>query len=740
MSLPLTPPAFSDMSNPSGVAPLTGQSVVDPNNPINKFVQEHVSPLVSPFINEFNDSPMGKAFQGKFNEVIPALKKRAADVASGKVPVMFGGEMEMTPGAGMGLGEVPTPNDLSMGNYVFDKGGNLVKNANPKPPTYAIKQEAPKSGFTPEELAQNREVPPKTTADQPVPVKPTYSKPGDLSGRQVVQQKLNGIDNYQLPQTYGGNRASFEATDKSVMQNDIGGNTFDQVLHNLNAAKQRVWNDTIQIAKNDQTPVSVNTELMPYVDKYLNTAVADGTIQADFATQAKANFYYRLLDKVKTDNPGNPDAIIDPNGANLSKEQLLYLNKAANELSSSAYNDFNAQKTGLNAQQQIDVALSRGVNDALTNALPDAKTNLIKYSSMTRIGDNITPAMRNQDLTIAKLPIINKGIPGTGLIRRVGAAAVGGDPLAMGTLGIAGAAGLYGANKLGLLKPVEDSIASTFGYFPKSNADQTQNKPQGDNSHNNSITQGVNSDGYFSVTSIPASSGDVKLDAGGHITLPSPTQIKDANGQVIGIDTNSYNQQVSKLNNDIAANRADSKSLDATIANPAQGRIQADQDQLDSLKTLHDSSAPLNTGYTFANTVSGKVSTALDMLNTTAPNISNLNGAINELRKSLDPAYAGLAQNLETIQKQFGTELNGKTRDALISELSTINKQIGYDYLTAVKTYVGGNTVPTNPMAPGPNGIPAFPTSGVQAPASTEAQDFSAITGGTPPVLQFPKQ
>jgi hypothetical protein len=298
------------------------------------------------------------------------------------------------------------------------------------------------------------------------------------------------------------------------------------------------------------------------------------------------------------------------------------------------------------------------------------------------------------------------------------------------TANIAKNVGKYGGAAMGAQSPVLNPVPEGVNNNP--------NNQQ--NPHSNSITQGVNPDGYFSVTNIPASSGEIKLDAQGKLTLPSPSQIKDASGKVIGMDTNSYNQQVDKIQKDISANESNAYSLDPTIANPAQASIASDKAQLESLKTLHDSSAPLNTGYTFANTVSGKVSTALDMLNTTAPNVVNLNANINDLRKALDPAYAGLSQQLAIIQKEVGNNLNAATKQVLQNELMTINQQIGYDYLTAVKTYVGGNTTPVNPMAPGPNGVPAFPTAGVQPAGSTGSQDFSAITGGTPPVMQFPSQ
>lgn len=48
-------------------------------------------------MNDFTNSAMGQAAQGKWGNVIPAIGNELGSIASGKTPISFGGEMETIP-------------------------------------------------------------------------------------------------------------------------------------------------------------------------------------------------------------------------------------------------------------------------------------------------------------------------------------------------------------------------------------------------------------------------------------------------------------------------------------------------------------------------------------------------------------------------------------------------------------------------------------------------------------------
>ena len=109
---------------------------------------------------------------------------------------------------------------------------------------------------------------------------------------------------------------------------------------------------------------------------------------------------------------------------------------------------------------------------------------------------------------------------------------------------------------------------------------------------------------------------------------------------------------------------------------------------------------------------------------------------INDIKKSLDPHYAVLSQQLSSIQKNIESEgFSGKNKQTLAAELMNINRIIAYDYLTAVKSYVGGNVTPqtAQTMAPGSQGVPSFPSAGPgAAPEEPAPLPASMLQGAGP--------
>lgn len=691
------------------------------------------------------ETPGGAMIRGNWSDVIPAINRRATFFAKHPENIQFAGDMAEVPSA---PAEVNT-----WSQYIRnEKTGNMIKNPNYKsgagnPTQYSQKGPEYPNSTTTEEQANFKNTP--LTEEKTMPKNPANPSQQPLTGKQKVIQKLNGIDNYQLPSSYT-DRIGKENIDKSIIQNDIGGNTFDQVLERLPAAKQKVWNEAINIAKSDPRPIDFNTQVRPYLEKEMQKLVSDGVIGQDMADQAITEYAIRLKDAAnqglyKIDSTTPLTAPIDFNQP-ISMEQLFNAKTTANGMSASAWDSAGNIKNNLNSVQRVNLALADGMDNAVTSLNPSLKEATQKYSSMSRIEPNITTSLRNQNLQVAKLPIINQGIPFSGAARRLSAAAINGDPKAMATLGVLGAgavgAGAYISDKTGLTKAGMNSMADTFGYAPKTSAQKPENQEQGQDSHTSSITQGVNTDGYFTSDNIPQNVGDVKLEVDGSVNVANPTQIKDSTGNVIAIDPNEANKQIRQLKD---ANSKLNPIAAQTIEHPleaqkAQGQIDANNSQLESLKNLSESSGPLNKAYEHVKLVTGKTNTTLKTLNSVSPNLGNLSSQIDDLQNSLDPAYAGLKQQLIGIQKEIqGGNLNVKTKDALVNVLKTINQQNSFDYYQAIQSFVGAPAVDTKNMAPTASGVPQFPAQSKTNISSTPP-DFSAITGGSAPVLQFPQQ
>jgi hypothetical protein len=534
----------------------------------------------------------------------------------------------------------------------------------------------------------------------------------NLTLNQKMAQKLNGLDNYQLPASYGENRPNLEAQDKSVMQNVIGGNTADQVLQKANAAKAKIWNQ-VETKAAQHTAISTNEQVLPYIKTRLDNLVNEGTI-----TQAHAN--NALIGETNNLTQGGAD--IEGN-ASITGNQLVDLRKGANQQAPAK-----VPYGSTNPIPYVRKAIAQGYSDAMGNLDPDINNLYQQYGSVKRIGE-MPDTFRNQNLEALKIPGINKGIPGSGMLRRGAASALNGSSAAkivggVGLLGGVGAAGYIGAK-------AQDKQTNAAG-------DNQTNPPQQD--HNNSpvsnsgITQvggNVNDKDYgMSVSQIPQSMQDVKLNGDGTINVAPPSMIKDASGKTIAMDQNSVNKQIEALNSSNASLQTDANSLDPVVAKRAQGQIAENNDQLASLNNLATSDKPLYDSYNKVKTVTGATSQALQMLNSSSPNISNLNGQIDTVQNSLDPAYAGLKQQLSGIQQQIaGGNLDVKTKGALQSVLEEINQQNAFDYYQAINTYASP-TDTTTPQSTFSGGNASFAPA-PSLPPITAPSNYSSITGGT---------
>lgn len=711
----LLPDLNSKNAGNSGVFqnPLQGNGPI--LTPIINKIKKTLQPIINnPDVQQMIHSPVGALVQGKPLSYSTDYTKQHPY----NPQIMISGEMETTPG---------------MGSYIRNpKTGKMSPNTNPQEATYSIKQPDTKSGFTKEELAQNRKQLPNISPDQPIPEKPSYAKPPKLAKNQVVSQKLNGIDSYQLPQTYGGNRVSLENTDKSVMANDIGGNTFDNVLEKLPAAKQKIWSETEQMALRDPTPVNVQNGLMPYLKKYLDQSVIEGKVQPEVAQNALDSYYSRLLNHVKLSNPNDPQATaIDMSNPVISKHQLLLLNKSANDLSSSAYNDVGALKNGLNPQQQVNVSLSDGVNDALTNALPQAKTNMLKYGSMKRIGDNISKEMRNQSLTIGlHLPgtgITLPVIPGSGLVRQGAAAVASGNPLALGIVGAGlGVAGLK-AFENGLPGELADTIADIAGYSKNGvnnnpNSDQTQTQDP--------KNYQVSDNTQHTVQDIPLSQDQVKPDKNGDYLVMNPSRIIGPDGGSLAVNPQEYQQQTTANNNKIAdLTRQQAKAYGNKYLQDQLGaQIESVKAQQSSLDTKNQTSKELLTGYNLTNSLENASNKTRKFLQGVSPNYFSGIPTLDALRSSTDSKYSALKTQLSIIESKYPISISGKlNKESLMSALDTVNNQFVWDWNQALGTYVGPQSSPQ----------PQALQQGISSSPSLNQLPSATSTNGTlPPIPQ----
>lgn len=483
--------------------------------------------------------------------------------------------------------------------------------------------------------------------------------------------------------------------------------------------------------------------------------------QGEFIPEAAANKFLTVVNRgientVTKDLPkgGDPLATYDfiksleSKASQYSRSQDIGAQQLGNvykqmgaELKSRLFTDSGADQIGLNTVktpenlqklQDIspklaqDVMSAKTVSELRSLAAPYVRGGILTDMTANRSGSE--PISLPQSVEIGSSFLTGNPIP----------AAIAALTTNMGKNVVGSGLRTMGHSLPGELPPIASTGVMGAGLALGLNSQNNNNnkKPTKYDKHDGSIsnpvtnvksvpTQGVDSQGYFSTSNIPPTVGAVKLNQDGTVTAPAPTMIKDRTGQVIAIDQNSANKQIKALND--ANAKLDPKAHD-TVNDPsgatqAQGQIAQNKEQLASLKNTLDTTKPLFDGYTHLNKITGKTATALQTLNSTSPNLANLNGAIDDIKNNLDPEYAGLKQQLIGIQKEIGGgNLDVKTKDSLKSVLETINQQNVLDYLKLVQTFTG--EVPTSSQPTGQMNFP--PQSSPLPPVQSAPMNWQA--------------
>lgn len=716
-----------------------------------------VNDAVQPTVDTIHNSPLASFLKGNVNE---GFSKIGTNLSNEGKTLMAGTDA----GIKRLHGQAPTSQDLASeqsGQHML-LGGVLGTIGGVREP------EAPAANV--ESQAVRPEIQPKPVRVSGGDVPPPVGK--------VAPEQLNKV---RVPSNvYGGET---DARIQQTLQNDVPGNSVQEKYANLGPTMKNMGDQITQGLKNDPKTVSIGD-----MDNYIVNN-AKGWLRTQDMTPEQAissmstytKQLYRDIAPGPQQNPvgvagsyvpesGGSATMKGPLNISTPPPQYAYDNQAhtfipdnmpqpgkfAESVSTADINKMrllNNQDYGAVYQKMqngsplttrdISIKLAHDTfKDVLGDLHPDLSVLISKQHDLFTLADEakLGNLAAKEGLPPPEPPWYQKGAAGTALKLGGAAAGIGVGAKELGVPGLVGAGVAAGAQAL---SGVPNEIAGAFGYAPKSQAQQPEQQKQGQNSHATSITQGVNPDNSFSVSSIPQSVGDVKLNADGSVNVANPTQIKDATGKVIALDQNDANKQIQALQDDISKQHkiaAADPYTPGTQTSTSQ-TIAADNAQLDSLKTLSSSSAPLNEAYIHVNTITGKTATALRTLNTTAPNLSNLSGQINDLQNSLDPAYAGLKQQLVGIQKEIqGGNLDVKTKAALDSVLRTINQQNVFDYYQAIQGFVGART--SSSMAPTAQGVPAFPVQSGPSPAPSAPQDFGSIVGGSLPPFdqQFPGQ
>lgn len=676
-------------------------------------VESAIGGIANNVVNDSAHSALGKIAQGKFNEVLPTLNKTVQDYSpndlmkTGKLSqkdmenmskVSFVGDMIEIPSAPKiiakpGLPDIPQgPTQIldkygnpmknanaaadvgsnpPMGHYILDENKNLIPNESPANPVYSQESPAYPNATTPQERANFNQTP--LTEEKTLPNIPQKPQQKPLNLWQKILQRVNGIDNYQLPSSYS-DRIGKEAIDKSVMQNDIGGNTFDQVLSKITPAKQKIWNQALTIAKSDPNPINFDAQVKPFLEKEMQKLISDGVITADRAAQELTEYSIRLKDAA---NQGlyNIDStqVTAPLDFNqpISMDQLFHAKTAANGMAGSAYDAAGGVKNSLNTTQRINLALADGMDNAVTSINPALKEATQKYSAMSRIESNISNAMRNQSLNVnTGLPIINK-IPFTGIGRRIIAAVMSGNPTALTTLGLVGGAIGKAALDAGVPKYVEDFVASLAGYQPK----EPQNGING-NSNNIQNNEAQNGESYSHGTTIAPDLGNIKPDNAGNYTIADPALIKGADGSSLSMSQEQYKNESQLLTN-LSKNYA-------YMQNP-QNAAEVNGD-IKNLERKWELSQDYQNKWTQATNLNNRFIEARQSLKDAPTNLFSAYPTLDALRQATDPKYRKLASDLEYLATQYPAaatqfidakgNIKPQNPQSLYTALDTVNNQM----------------------------------------------------------------
>lgn len=505
----------------------------------------------------------------------------------------------------------------------------------------------------------------------PKPVEPQPS----LSLRQKVIQKLNGIDNYQLGSKYGANRAPFEAQDKSVMQNVVGGNDANEVLKNVPGAKKKVW-QSVEDSVSQHPAIDINKQIVPHIKAQLDDLVQMQLITPEIAEDA-----------LKGESSKMAGATMSPNPA-VDGKKFLDIRTGANRIAQKGLGPSGELKDGATVQQIVNKAIADGYKEALTNVSPEAKYYSNQYSSLKRIED-MSNEFRNQNLTMGKIPKTNIGvIPMSGTVRKAAASTLNGTPnLAAKVIGGGGllAAGVAGGVAL-------NEGAHSNKDNPTNGVDYSQDPSQNGKVNNSPDHNSIILNNVTDVNQLPKSKQDIPDDYG----VVDAARIKGADGASLILDNNQATAQVADLTNQ------KNQALEQIKNNPYNPKIkiqaQADIDIADNKINVLNNKVAISTGLQNGQEVATNAVHTLDDIKSLVKNsgksLLNFNPLIDQFNTQLNSDHNKFQADLDALRKQGYTDLadtiqKAKAVDAAQGAISSGRQSTLDIWHTALKKYGG---------------------------------------------------
>lgn len=347
---------------------------------------------------------------------------------------------------------VISPNPTVMGSYKRLSPQSIIPNTDPRP-----RMDAPSSP----EYSNAGVNPPSAGVSTKEPIapvtKPVIAPQPALTAAQQKAFAKSGLDKYQLPAKYGDKRAPFEAIDKSVMANVIGGNSPEEILQNIPKAEQKVWGEVTKKAATISA-VDVDQGVIAHIENNLQDLVKQGIITDTEAAQRlaaeKTNIFSRTAD------PLNPTSI--------SGKNLVELQTGANAAAPKKI-----PQGMTRPEPYMNKAIAQGYRDAIGDMSPDIRYSYNQYSSIKRIGE-MSSDFRNES-----------GAPPT-IFDQFKKNPIVGSAVALGAVG-SGIAGVnaalptiesVGGSTLGLAGAGINGLQNTLGYVPKTEASNPNENKQ----------------------------------------------------------------------------------------------------------------------------------------------------------------------------------------------------------------------------------------------------------------------
>lgn len=669
-----------------------------------------------------NDSGLGKIAQGKFNEVLPAVKKNIEDNFDPKLDpnkklweqpeaieklnkVSFVGDMVEVPTppkviAKPGLPDIPQRNtqildkygnpmksaepvELGTGTHLIKNAqGDYVPNPNPKPPVYSQNTpEYPKS-FTAEQRTKGinySEPEPKTSpAMKNPPAERTYSPSTATKEDVITNQKRNiQIDGKdiktpkeveQVNATLNGHGVKGSMTEQLQLSNDKIGSLSNQAKTIVEAqgggvSKGKLINQTMQKLSYGSGPDTSTEQMTMDAKNYIN------------------DLYVRATGQDVTKGVAAPE--------NIPGTILQDMKTLANADAKSTFEQLDPTKW--NIRQRVSRYGRDAIDTMLDTEYPAASKLNNDMSDLYRAQDSLRKGANAEGVTMQK----NANAPQPNIFEKI-EGALKKHPMGALALGAAGTIGIpplikggiqLGSAVAGHLPDIGDSIASTLGYYPKSMANDEKSNEQV--SHDGSIT--------------PKYSSSTPLD----------------DGSVMSESQYAQSQQA------LQAKMGGEKLSDPQAYNEDMARYQQNETQFNSQQGIR--------------TVANNTKTVVNTANLAYPAIASANPSMmnalvkgfDEFSKADNGKYAQLSTYLQQLSQLSGVDLStAKSKDALMSAIDGIVKAQNAKLDTAKTQYFGTtNTEQQNTIS---NYTPPAP----QAPPPPA--NANSIVGGSLPSLNLP--